>query len=45
MADPGILPKELHNILDGITQMEEMLCSLTSPCFLMWVSKGGQYKA
>jgi ATP-dependent DNA helicase PIF1 len=25
--------------------MEEMLCSLASPCFLMWVSKGGQYKA
>lgn len=24
--------------------MEEMLCSLASPCFLMWVSKGGQYK-
>lgn len=21
-----------------------MLCSLASPCFLMWVSKGGQYK-
>ena len=25
-------------------QMEKMLCSLASPCFLMWVSKGGQYK-
>lgn len=25
--------------------MEEMLCSLASPCFLMWVSKGGQYKS
>jgi hypothetical protein len=24
--------------------MEEMLCGLASPCFLMWVSKGGQYK-
>jgi ATP-dependent DNA helicase PIF1 len=35
----------LEHILDGITQMEEMLCSLASPCFLMWVSKGGQYKS
>ena len=25
--------------------MEEMLCSLASPCFLMWVSKGRQYKS
>ena len=25
--------------------MEEMLCLLASPCFLMWVSKGGQYKS
>jgi hypothetical protein len=24
--------------------MEEMLCSLASPCFLMWVSSGGQFK-
>jgi hypothetical protein len=24
--------------------MEEMLCSLASPCFIMWVSKGVQYK-
>ena len=24
--------------------MEEMLCGLASPFFLMWVSKGGQYK-
>ena len=32
------------DILQGMTQMEEMLCFLTSPCFLMWVSKGGQYK-
>ena len=24
--------------------MEEMLCSLASPSFLMWVSKGGQFK-
>ena len=31
-------------ILNGITQMEEMLCSLASLCFIMWVSKGGQYK-
>jgi hypothetical protein len=35
----------LEHILDGFTQMEEMLCSLASPCFLMWVSKGGQYKS
>ena len=25
--------------------MEEMLCSLASPCFLMWINKGGQYKS
>jgi hypothetical protein len=25
--------------------MEEMLCSLASPCFVMWVAKGGQYKS
>lgn len=45
-ADPGPIAAELHDILpvDGITQMEEMLCSLASPCFIMWVSKGGQYK-
>ena len=24
--------------------MEEMLCSLASLCFLMWISKGGPYK-
>jgi ATP-dependent DNA helicase PIF1 len=44
-ADPGMLSADLHDILDGFTQMEEMLCSRASPCFLMWVSKGGQYKA
>jgi hypothetical protein len=27
-ADPGLISDELHNILDGITQMEEILCSL-----------------
>ena len=43
-ADPGDVPDELRNVLQGITQMEEMLCSLASPCFLMWISKGGQYK-
>jgi hypothetical protein len=43
-ADPGVIPDELLPALDGLTQMEEMLCSLASPCFLMWVSKGGQYK-
>jgi hypothetical protein len=30
--------------LQDITQMEEMLCSLASLCFLMWISKGGPYK-
>jgi ATP-dependent DNA helicase PIF1 len=35
---------ELRHIVHDITQMEEMLCSLASPCFLMWVSKGGQFK-
>lgn len=44
-ADPGPIAAEPHDILDGITQMEEMLCSLaSSPCFVMWVSKGRQYK-
>ena len=43
-ADPGEIPEDLRGILDDLTQMEEMLCSLASPCFLMWVSKGGQYK-
>ena len=43
-ADPGVIPDELLPVLDGFTQMEEMLCSLASPCFLMWVSKGRQYK-
>jgi hypothetical protein len=32
---------QLHDIVDGITQMQEMPCSLASPCFVMWVSKGG----
>ena len=43
-ADPGNIPPHLRPILFDLTQMEEMLCSLVSPCFLMWVSKGGQYK-
>ena len=43
-ADPGEIPADLVDVLQDITQMEEMLCSLASPCFLMWVSKGGQYK-
>ena len=43
-ADPGLIPDELLPVLDGLTQMEEMLCNLASPCFLMWVSKGSQYK-
>ena len=29
-ANPGMIPAELLDILDGITQMEEMLCSLGS---------------
>jgi hypothetical protein len=44
LADPGIIPPDLCEILAGLTQMK-MLCSLTPPCFLMWVSKGGQYKS
>jgi hypothetical protein len=43
-ADPGPLPEEVQETLQDLTQMEEMLCSLASPFFLMWVSKGGQYK-
>jgi hypothetical protein len=39
-----LIPDELFPVLDGLTQMEEMLCSLASPCLLMWVSKGSQYK-
>jgi hypothetical protein len=42
-ADPGVITAELLDILNGITQMEEMLCSVASPCFVMWVCKGGQY--
>ena len=44
-TDPGVIPEDLRETLHGLTQMEEMLCSLTSPCFLMWVSKGRQYKS
>ena len=44
-ADPGVIPEDLRETLHGLTQMEEMLCSLASPCFLMWVSKGRQYKS
>lgn len=43
-ADPGSVPDVLHEIVHDLTQMEEMFCSLASPCFLMWVSKGGQFK-
>jgi ATP-dependent DNA helicase PIF1 len=43
-ADPGNVPDALQDVLQDLTQMEEMLCCLASPCFLMWVSKGGQYK-
>jgi hypothetical protein len=35
---------ELLDILNGIAQMEETLCSFASLCFVMWVSKGAQYK-
>ncbi|KAH9990758.1 hypothetical protein BJV77DRAFT_1150879 [Russula vinacea] len=38
-ADPGETTLELHDIIDGITQMEVMLRSLTSPCSIMRVSK------
>ena len=44
-TDPGVIPEDLRETLHGLTQMEEMLCSLASPCFLMWVSKGRQYKS
>ena len=44
LADPGVIPPDLCEILAGLMQMK-MLCSLTPPCFLMWVSKGGQYKS
>ena len=44
-TDSGLLSDELHNLLHDFIQMEEMLCRPTSPAFLMWVSKGGQYKA
>lgn len=45
-ADPGEITPELHDVIDDITQsqMEEMLCSLPSRCFVMWVSKAGRYK-
>ena len=43
--DPSIIPDKLKGILNGIMQIEVMLCGLASPCFIMWVSKGGQYKA
>ena len=36
-VDPGDIPPYLRPILFDLTQMEEMLCSLASPCFLMWV--------
>ena len=36
-ADPGEITPGLHNIIDGITQMEMLRCgSLASPCFDMW---------
>ena len=41
-ADPDKIKSELHDIIDGITQTEEMLRSLTSPCFVMRVSKSGK---
>ena len=41
---PGEIMPELYDIINGITQIEEMeiLCSLGSPCFVMRVSKSGQ---
>jgi hypothetical protein len=40
-ADTRLLSNDLHDISYDFTQMEEMPCSLASPYFLMWVSKGG----
>ena len=39
---PGEIMPELYDIINGIAQIEEMLCSLASPCFVMWVIKSGQ---
>ena len=41
---PGEIMPELYDIINGVTQIEEMetLRSLGSPCFVMWVSKSGQ---
>ena len=44
-ADPEDIPPVMRDVLRDLTQMEEMLCSLASPCFLMWVSSGGQFKS
>ncbi|KAH9992956.1 hypothetical protein BJV77DRAFT_411153 [Russula vinacea] len=41
-ADPGKITPELHDIIDGITQIEEMLRSRASPCFVMRVIKNDQ---
>ena len=41
-ADPGKITPELHDIIDCITQIEEMLRSRSSPCFVMRVSKNDQ---
>jgi hypothetical protein len=37
-TDPGDIPEDIRELVQGMTQMEEMLCALASPCFLMWVS-------
>ena len=44
-TDPGVIPEDLRETLHGLMQMEEMLCSLASLCFMMWVSKDRQYKS
>lgn len=43
-TDPGVVPELLQDIIQDLIQVEEMFCSLVSPCFLMCVSRGGQYK-
>lgn len=43
-ADPGNIPEEVRELLQDMTQMEEMLCALASPCFLMWSRREGNSK-
>jgi hypothetical protein len=30
-ADPGDIPEDIRELVQGMTQMEEMLCALASP--------------